>query len=103
MVLGGVLRVLVAVARVDEGRRHIVVALLRRASDAACWKELSRGRRLGGVLVGGPGRAGACGVNMGDGIVCLRQVELEDFRDQAARIFLSPSHWHSYGVIGGPR
>ena len=54
---------------------------------------------------GGPGRAGACGVNMGDGIVCLRQVELEDFRhgDQAARIFLSPSHWHSYGVIGGPR
>ena len=29
---------------------------------------------------GGPGRAGACGVNMGDGIVCLRQVELEDFR-----------------------
>lgn len=28
---------------------------------------------------GGPGRAGACGVNMGDGIVCLRQVELEDF------------------------
>ena len=52
---------------------------------------------------GGPGRAGACGVNMGDGIVCLRQVELEDFRDQAARIFLSPSHWHSYGVIGGQR
>ena len=28
---------------------------------------------------GGPGRAGACGVDMGDGIVCLRQVELEDF------------------------
>ena len=54
---------------------------------------------------GGPGRAGACGVNMGDGIVCLTRRQLEDsgYRDQAARIFLSPRHWHSYDVIGGPR